>query len=58
VKSIGDSHIPATANLRRPIADLPFVVGAARSAPIGTAMVGAYGFGGHAAALVFRRYDQ
>jgi 3-oxoacyl-[acyl-carrier-protein] synthase II len=58
VKSIADSRIPATANLRRPIATLPFVTGAARHAAIRTALVGAYGFGGHAAALALRGYDQ
>ena len=56
VKAIGDSRIPATANLRRPIATLPFVTDTARHTPIRTALVGAYGFGGHAAAIALRGY--
>jgi 3-oxoacyl-[acyl-carrier-protein] synthase II len=54
VKAIQSGAIPATANLRKPIAALPYVTGSAREEAISTALVGAYGFGGHAAALAFR----
>jgi len=54
VKSIETSCVPATANLRRPIADLPFVTDQARAQEVSTSLVCAYGFGGHAAALAFR----
>lgn len=53
VRSLGDGRIPAIANLHRPVADLPFVRGGARAAAVRSAVVGAYGFGGHAATLVF-----
>lgn len=56
VKAIDDSRIPPTRNLEHPIADLPFVTGPAKEGPIDVALVGAYGFGGHGAALAFRRY--
>jgi 3-oxoacyl-[acyl-carrier-protein] synthase II len=57
IKALETSRVPATLNLFRPIADLPFVHGASRSGPLSTALVGAYGFGGHAAALAWRRYE-
>ncbi len=57
IKALETSRLPATLNLCRPIADLPFVHGASRSGPLSTALVGAYGFGGHAAALAWRRYE-
>jgi 3-oxoacyl-[acyl-carrier-protein] synthase II len=57
VQALQDSRVPATLNLHSPIAELPFVRGAARRAPIDTALVGAYGFGGHGAALAWRRYQ-
>jgi 3-oxoacyl-[acyl-carrier-protein] synthase II len=56
VKALQESRVPATLNLRSPIAELPFVRETAHSAPIATALVGAYGFGGHAAALAWRGY--
>lgn len=56
VKAIESSSIPPTINLRHPIADLPFVKDAPRAAPMSTALVGACGFWGHAAALAFSRY--
>jgi 3-oxoacyl-[acyl-carrier-protein] synthase II len=55
IKAIETARVPATANLRAPIADLPFVIGAPQEEAIATALVGAYGFGGHAAAIAFRR---
>jgi 3-oxoacyl-[acyl-carrier-protein] synthase II len=57
VQSLHWSRVPATLNLHAPIADLAFVRGTAREAPVATAVVGAYGFGGHAAALVWRRFQ-
>src|SRR5258708_26895076 len=57
VRALQDSRVPATLNLHSPVADLPFVRGASRQAPITTAVVGAYGFGGHGAALAWRRYQ-
>jgi 3-oxoacyl-[acyl-carrier-protein] synthase II len=54
VKAIQTGAVPATANLRQPIATLPFVTGSAREQALPTVVVGAYGFGGHAAALAFR----
>jgi 3-oxoacyl-[acyl-carrier-protein] synthase II len=56
VQALAHSQIPAIRNLKRPTANLPFVTSTARMA-IETALVGAYGFGGHAAALAFRRYS-
>lgn len=55
VKSLQDSKVPPTLNLHRPIADLPFVTDAPLAAEISTAVVAAYGFGGHAAALAWQR---
>ncbi len=57
VRALQDSRVPAMLNLHSPVADLPFVRGASRQAPITTAVVGAYGFGGHGAALAWRRYQ-
>jgi len=57
IKAINDSRIPATANLRRPIADLRFVTGDACRASVNKALVAAYGFGGHAASLALSRYE-
>jgi len=54
VKAIETSRVPATANLRRPIADLPFVTDETREQDVATSLVCAYGFGGHAATLAFR----
>jgi 3-oxoacyl-[acyl-carrier-protein] synthase II len=53
VKAIYTHALPATANLHRPILDLPYVIGSARDQALPTVVVGAYGFGGHAAALAF-----
>jgi 3-oxoacyl-[acyl-carrier-protein] synthase II len=55
VKSINESVLPVTLNLHRPIVDLPFVTDEALSTDISTAVVSAYGFGGHAAALAWQR---
>ncbi|PYR92482.1 MAG: hypothetical protein DMF84_13325 [Acidobacteria bacterium] len=55
VKSIGESKLPATLNLHHAIADLPLVTGTPYAGDISTALVSAYGFGGHAAALAWQR---
>ena len=53
MKAIQTGAVPATANLREPIATLSFVTGSAREQKLPAVVVGAYGFGGHAAALAF-----
>ena len=55
IKAIDDSQVPPTLNLHRPIADLAFVTGGPRVGEISTALVSAYGFGGHAAVLAWQR---
>jgi 3-oxoacyl-[acyl-carrier-protein] synthase II len=55
VRAIETSTLPASANLSEPITDLPLCTDNARRR-IDTALVGASGFGGHAAALVWKRY--
>jgi 3-oxoacyl-[acyl-carrier-protein] synthase II len=50
-------EVPPTRNLREPITELDFVHGASRETPIETALVASYGFGGHAAAILLRRWD-
>lgn len=56
VRAIGESRVPPTINLRRPIAPLRFVQDTAMPMDLSTALVAAYGFGGHAAVLALRRY--
>lgn len=57
VRALETSTIPPTINLRRPIADFDFVADETRSARVEHALVAAYGFGGHAAAMVLRRVE-
>lgn len=57
VKALEDGRLPATINLRQPIAELDFVKCCPRRAPVETALVGAYSFGGHAAAMLLRRTE-
>jgi 3-oxoacyl-[acyl-carrier-protein] synthase II len=55
-KAIIEGELPPIINLRRPIADFAFVTDSAqRVEDLKTVLIGAYGFGGHAAALVLRR---
>ncbi|MGH9411773.1 MAG: beta-ketoacyl-[acyl-carrier-protein] synthase family protein [Vicinamibacterales bacterium] len=54
VKALETGLVPATINLREPIADLDFVRCASRDTRLSSALVAAYSFGGHAAALLFR----
>jgi 3-oxoacyl-[acyl-carrier-protein] synthase II len=56
VKAIGESRLPPTINLKRPIAPLRFVQDIPMETEVSTALVAAYGFGGHAAVLALRRY--
>jgi 3-oxoacyl-[acyl-carrier-protein] synthase II len=56
VKAIGESRLPPTINLKRPIAPLRFVQDTAMETEVSAALVSAYGFGGHAAVLALRRY--
>ena len=58
VQAIGGCRVPSVRNLTRPIAPLRFADGELPSRPIETALVGAYGFGGHAAALAFREWRE
>jgi 3-oxoacyl-[acyl-carrier-protein] synthase II len=55
IQALEHGAMPPTLNVRRPITDLPLVTGTACYAAFGTALVAAYGFGGHAAALMWRR---
>jgi 3-oxoacyl-[acyl-carrier-protein] synthase II len=57
VKALGASQLPPTINLTRPVAPLRFVRDAAMHIDVSTALVAAYGFGGHAAVLSLRRYS-
>ena len=57
VKSIETGQVPATINLRAPIANLNFVCCRPRPAEISSALVAAYSFGGHAAALMLRKWE-
>jgi 3-oxoacyl-[acyl-carrier-protein] synthase II len=58
--SVYNGMAPPTLNLENPdpICDLDFVPHKARALPIDTAMLNAFGFGGHNVALVFRKFQQ
>jgi beta-ketoacyl-acyl-carrier-protein synthase II len=59
VRALETGVLPPTINLDTPDpeCDLDYVPNAARQVPIQTAMSNAFGFGGHNATLVFRRWD-
>jgi 3-oxoacyl-[acyl-carrier-protein] synthase II len=59
VRALETGILPPTINLENPDpeCDLDYVPNTARQVPIGTAMSNAFGFGGHNATLVFRRWD-
>jgi 3-oxoacyl-[acyl-carrier-protein] synthase II len=59
VRSLETGILPPTINLEipDPECDLDYVPNVARQVPITTAMSNAFGFGGHNATLVFRRWD-
>jgi 3-oxoacyl-[acyl-carrier-protein] synthase II len=56
VMALETAHVPPTINLRRPIADLDFVGAGCLAREMSNALVAAYSFGGHAAALMLRRW--
>jgi 3-oxoacyl-[acyl-carrier-protein] synthase II len=55
VRAVETSQLPPAINVTRPITDLALAT-ASTPVDVRTAVVGAYGFGGHAAALAWRRY--
>ena len=59
IQTIKTGIIPPTINLEHPDreCDLDYVPHEARTAEVETAMSNSFGFGGHNATLVFRRYD-
>jgi 3-oxoacyl-[acyl-carrier-protein] synthase II len=59
VLAIRDGMIPPTINYEEPdpACDLDYVPNSARSAPVGTAIINGFGFGGQNAVAVFRRYS-
>ena len=59
IKAIENGVIPPTINYEfpDPECDLDYVPNRARHAPVRTAMSNSFGFGGHNATLIFRRYD-
>ncbi|MEX1155767.1 MAG: beta-ketoacyl-[acyl-carrier-protein] synthase II, partial [Chloroflexota bacterium] len=59
VLAIENGILPPTINYEfpDPECDLDYVPNEARSVPISSAMTNSFGFGGHNATLIFRRYD-
>ena len=59
VCAIRDGMIPPTINYatQDPDCDLDYVPNTARKAPVGTAIINGFGFGGQNAVAVFRRYE-
>jgi 3-oxoacyl-[acyl-carrier-protein] synthase II len=59
ILAIKEGCIPPTINYENPDpeCDLDYVPNQARQVPVRTAMSNSFGFGGHNATLVFRRYD-
>jgi 3-oxoacyl-[acyl-carrier-protein] synthase II len=58
IRAIEEGIIPPTINYEfpDPECDLDYVPNVARQAPVETAMSNSFGFGGHNATLIFRRY--
>jgi 3-oxoacyl-[acyl-carrier-protein] synthase II len=59
IRAIEEGIIPPTINYEfpDPDCDLDYVPNQARHVPVRTAMSNSFGFGGHNATLIFRRYD-
>jgi 3-oxoacyl-[acyl-carrier-protein] synthase II len=59
VKALGDGIIPPTINHETPDpdCDLDYVPNAARQADVQVAMSNSFGFGGHNACVILRRYE-
>ena len=59
IRAIEDGCLPPTINYEfpDPECDLDYVPNAARQVKVRTAMSNSFGFGGHNATLIFRRYD-
>jgi 3-oxoacyl-[acyl-carrier-protein] synthase II len=59
IRTIEEGIIPPTINYEfpDPDCDLDYVPNEARRAPVRAAMSNSFGFGGHNATLIFRRYD-
>lgn len=58
VQAINNGEVPPTINLDNPgeECDLDYVPNVARKMPVNTAMSNSFGFGGHNATLVFKKY--
>ncbi|MDJ1168327.1 beta-ketoacyl-ACP synthase II [Roseofilum sp. BLCC_M154] len=60
VKTIAEDHVPPTLNLENPDlengCDLDYVADQSRKMPVEVALSNSFGFGGHNATLVFRKY--
>jgi 3-oxoacyl-[acyl-carrier-protein] synthase II len=59
IKAINDGVVPPTINLENPDAecDLDYVPNEAREVPITTALSNSFGFGGHNASLLVRKFE-
>ena len=59
IRAIADGCLPPTINYEfpDPECDLDYIPNQARKAQVRTAMSNSFGFGGHNATLIFRRYD-
>jgi len=59
ILAIRDGKLPPTINLENPDpeCDLDYVANEARAATVRTAVNNSFGFGGHNACIVFRRFD-